>query len=252
MKNIKYIFPNALTLINLLLGCVAITVVFKAQNEYNAAWLIIFAAIADLLDGMVARLLNAKSAFGAQLDSLADMVSFGVAPALIIFNWFNLILIEMSTGSNFDLTSAGFPQNIVLLCSLFFAAAAGLRLAKFNTTPQSDHTFKGLTTTAAGLIIASLWLLINTENEFVRSIILNIYFALFLLAVLIMLMLSNIPMLSLKFHGISLKNNFDRYIIIVISSLLILFFRVEGIFFSLAFYVLFSLLINFLRKRETA
>ena len=87
MKNVKLIVPNTLTLLNLLTGCIAIIIAFKGKNEYNAAWLILLASVFDFLDGLTARALDAKSEFGKQLDSLADIVSFGVAPSIILFNF---------------------------------------------------------------------------------------------------------------------------------------------------------------------
>ncbi|MGD2035465.1 MAG: CDP-alcohol phosphatidyltransferase family protein [Bacteroidales bacterium] len=242
MKNVKFIFPNTLTLFNLISGCGAIIVAFKGKNEYNAALLILLAAVFDFLDGLVARALNARSEFGKQLDSLADIVSFGVAPSVLLFNWFYLVLIELSADSTFELISANFSQNLILFCSLLFAASASVRLARFNIMADQGRHFKGLPTPAAALIIAALWLMLgSTENKAVKDLILNIYFVFGVLIVLIFLMLSKIRMLSLKFKGISFKTNLFQYILVVASVILIIRFRVTGILFSLVFYVFLSL-----------
>ncbi len=253
MKNSRYIVPNALTLVNLFLGSFAIIIAFKGQNEYNAAWLIMLAAFFDLLDGWAARLLNARSEFGKQLDSLADMVSFGIAPAILLFNWLYMALTKLSELSTFEMISASLGQNIVLLCSLLYALAAAIRLARFNISEDSGRAFKGLPTPAAALIISAIWLLINSESELIQPVILNIYFVLSFIVVIIFLMLSNIRMLSLKFDGGSLSKNIFQYLILAAALILIVFFRIEGILFALIFYLIVSFITSAISsKRDSA
>jgi CDP-diacylglycerol---serine O-phosphatidyltransferase len=248
MKNIKFIFPNAITLINLALGCAAITVVLIGSNEYMAAWLIILAAVCDLFDGWVARLLDARSEFGVQLDSLADMVSFGVAPSIIFFKWFILILTNLSRFSTFELASSTFFEKLLLFSAFMFALAAAVRLARFNISPSEGQLFKGLTTTAAALIVSSLWIIIDSpESQIVRPILLNMYFVISVLIILIVLMLSNVKMLSLKFKGASFDNNTWQYVLLGTSALLIIVFKLEGIFFALLFYLILSLVLSMIR-----
>ncbi len=252
MKNVKYIFPNTLTLLNLLTGCAAIVIAFKGKNEYNAAWLILLAAVFDLLDGLTARALKAKSEFGKQLDSLADIVSFGVAPSIILFNWLYLVLIESSADSTFELISANFVQSLILFCSLLFAASAAIRLARFNISQNEGNLFCGLPAPAGALIIAAFWLLIgSTENKAVKDLMLNIYFVFGVLIVVMFLMLSRIKMMSLKFSGLSFRKNILQYILILVSIVLIIQFRVEGILFSLVFYILLSLISIPMTKTNT-
>jgi CDP-diacylglycerol--serine O-phosphatidyltransferase len=253
MKYNRSIFPNAITLINLLLGCSAITVAFVG-NEYNAAWLIMLAAVCDLFDGWIARALNARTELGVQLDSLADMVSFGVAPSIILFKWLILVLTNSSEFSTFELISSSLGQKIVLLCSFLFAAAAAVRLARFNIRPSLGQLFNGLTTTAAALIISSLWLIFSLDSDFseiLRPLLLNIYFVLALIIVLVLLMLSDLKMLSLKFKGVSLKENLWQYILLIGSALFIAIFRIEGIFLSLVFYIVLSMISAYARPKET-
>lgn len=243
MKNIKFVFPNTLTLLNLLTGCLAIIIAFKGKNEFNAAWLILLAAIFDFFDGLVARVLDAKSEFGKQLDSLADIVSFGVAPSIILFNWLHLVLIESSTDSTFELISANFAQSLILLCSLVFVASAAIRLARFNIDVSENNLFKGLPSPAAALVIAALWMILGgTENKVVKDLMLNIYFVFGVLVVLAILMLSRIKMLSMKFIGISFTRNILQYILLLVSILLIIQFKVAGLLFALIFYILLSLI----------
>jgi CDP-diacylglycerol--serine O-phosphatidyltransferase len=250
MKNIRYIFPNALTSINLLLGCAAIVTVFRGVNEYNAGWLIFLAAFFDFLDGFVAKILNAKSAFGVQLDSLADVVSFGVAPSIILFNWIILILTKLSDQSTFEMVSTSFTQDILLFCSMLFVVASAIRLARFNVSETGQSSFNGLPTPAAAMIVASLWLILgSTENESVRALILNMYFVLALIAVLVIWMISPIRMLSLKLEGYSINKNLLQYILIFTGAILIILFRVEGILFTLVLYLILSMVTGL---RETS
>jgi len=244
MKNTRFLLPNALTLLNLLLGCVAIIIVFRGQNEYHASWFIFIAAVIDFLDGWVARLLNAKSGFGLQLDSLADVVSFGVAPSIILFNWFDMILTKMSKEGTYNWVSASFVQNLILLSALLFAGGAAIRLARFNSNENEDHYFRGLPTPAAALVIASFWLIINTVNTWIGPLIWNLYFVAAVLLILVILMVSNLKMLNLKFTGFRLKNNFFRYLVILCSIVLIAVFRVEGIIYAVLVYILVSLFVR--------
>lgn len=252
MKNSKYILPNGLTLVNLFLGSVAIIIAFKGENEYNAAWLIMLAAFFDLFDGWTARLLNAQSEFGKQLDSLADMVSFGVAPGILLFNWLYMSLTKLSKLSTFEMISASPGQNIILLSSIIYILAAALRLAKFNISHNKGRDFIGLPTPAAALIIAVIWLLINSESGLIQPLILNIYFVLSFIAVVVFLMLSNIRMLSLKFDGFSFSKNIFQYLLLVIAIVLILVFRIEGILFTLIIYLIISFVTGAVSTKKNA
>ena len=241
MKNIKYFFPNALTLLNLLLGCIAIIVVFRGKNEYHAAWFIFMAAGVDFLDGFAARALNAKSDFGAQLDSLADVVSFGVAPSILIFNWLDMVLTKLSEHGTYFWISANFTQNLIILSSLLFVVGAAIRLARFNVSKFEDNDFRGLPTPAAALIIASFWLIINSETKWLSSLIWNMYFVFAVLILLVFLMVSRIRMISLKFEGIGIRANLFRYIVLLVGVILFILFGLEGILYAVLFYLILSL-----------
>jgi len=252
MKSIKYFFPNGLTLINLFLGFAAIITAFRGNNEYIAGWLIILAALFDLLDGFVARALNAKSEFGIQLDSLADVVSFGVAPSVILFNWIILVLTKLSDQSTFEMVSATLSQDILLFSSILFVAGAAIRLARFNASDAGKNGFRGLPTPAAAMVVASIWLILgSTESEAVRALVLNLYFVLALILILSFLMVSTIPMISLKFNGYSVNENFIQYTLIAAALILIVIFRVEGILFSLLLYLILSLINGFIKPARS-
>jgi CDP-diacylglycerol--serine O-phosphatidyltransferase len=242
MKNVKYIFPNLITLFNLISGCLAIIIVFIGENEYHAAWFIFIAAVFDFFDGFVARALNAKSDFGAQLDSLADIVSFGVAPGIILVKWLILILTNISVGSNFEINSASSWQLLVLFTSMLYVVGGAIRLARFNISPKDKPEFRGLPIPAAALMVASLWLLFATNHSpSVQRLLLNIYVVLALIIVLTMLMVSNIPMLSLKFRGYQFVDNFYQYLILVLGGCFLILFGIKGVFLGLAAYILISL-----------
>lgn len=251
MKSIRYAIPSILTLVNLVLGIAAIIIVFRGSNEYMAAWLIFMAAFFDLLDGLAARLLNAKTDFGKELDSLADMVSFGIAPSIIFFQWLNIVLTRLSPESTFQFHSAGFFQVLLLLGALLFAVFAAIRLARFNSSQADQRGFIGLPSPAAALIVATLWLLLEgTESEGGLLVLLNIYFVYGVILVLCFLMISNIKMLSLKFKGADITANLFQYIILSVGLVLIIGFGREGILYSLLAYILFSFILNFFPSKN--
>ena len=130
--------------------------------------------------------------------------------------------------------------------------AAGYRLARFNITSDGSRVFKGLPVPAAALMVSAVWLLWGSteQSEKVIPLFLNIYFVYGFLAVMVILMVSKIRMLSLKFAGFSLSENINQYIIIVVSILLLIFFRTDGILYSLVFYLLYSLVMNFFPSTE--
>ena len=167
---IKHI-PNSITCCNLLSGCISI--LLMCNGCALAAGIMIFvAAIFDFFDGFAARLLKAYSPLGAQLDSLSDVVSFGVAPAFIIYHYLNNA-VETSSILNFEI--AGF--NIVPMAAFFLAVFAELRLAKFNIDDRQTTSFIGLPTPAMGLFVASLPFALKNESlTFVGNLMSNPYF----------------------------------------------------------------------------
>lgn len=229
--------PNIITLFNMLSGILSIYCVMIGYYEL-AAWMIFAAAFFDFIDGFAARLLKAKSEIGGQLDSLADVVSFGVAPGFIMFHMLNI--------------SHGQPgntaENISLLPFLAFIIPAfgALRLAKFNVDPGDPSVFKGLPIPAMGILVASLPLIrtyLYQERGLFYMIITNNYFLLTVAVFGSLLMVSNFPMFSLKFNGLGLKENMIKYIFLGISLLLIIFLQVIAIPFIILLYLFISLVI---------
>src|SRR2546423_7381579 len=229
MKNI----PNLFTLLNLFFGCLAI--IFILQNGISISyseegaqlidmpekiWLgslcIGIAGVVDFLDGFLARLFKANSLLGKQLDSLADVVSFGVAPGMIIYQFLRMSFMKEENGIE---VSIGW-----LLPALIVPCAAAWRLAKFNLDEKQQYGFKGMPTPAVGLLIASFPLIYwYGNNETVDRLLLNKWFLYGLVLILSYLMISNLPLMSLKFTDFSLKNMLSKIILLIISLLLIIF-----------------------------
>lgn len=248
MKNI----PNLFTLLNLVFGCIAIVfilqngimIIANAEGEqllympekiWMASLFIGLAAVVDFLDGFVARFFNASSEMGKQLDSLADLVSFGVAPGLIIYQFLRL---------SFAQEPDGLDKSIIwLLPSLVIPCAAAWRLARFNLDTSQSLSFKGLPVPAVGIFVASLPLIYwNVNEQWVRDILLNKWFLFGLVALLSYLMVSTIPLMSLKFKNFGWKDNMPKYLLVAISIAAILIFTWLSVPVIILAYVLLSLL----------
>ena len=248
MKNI----PNLFTLLNLVFGCIAI--VFVLQNGlivftndqgsqlldipekiWMASLFIGLAALVDFLDGFVARLFKATSEMGKQLDSLADIVSFGVAPGIILFQFLRLSYAQEEGGMEVSI--------FWLAIAFLIPAAAAYRLAKFNLDTEQQYSFKGVPTPAVGLLIASLPLIYWNVNEaWVLKLLLNKWFLYGLIIFLSYLMISSLPIMSLKFKGLSLKNNLAKYLLLVIAVISIIALKWLAVPVIFIAYVLVSLL----------
>jgi CDP-diacylglycerol--serine O-phosphatidyltransferase len=246
MKNI----PNIFTLLNLCMGFIAIVLILQTNesiiNMQGGEWKIYFpesiawasaflllAAVVDFLDGFVARLFKATSEMGKQLDSLADVVSFGVAPGLILYQ---LLRISMAAEPMGLETSSSW-----LLPAMFFPMAAAWRLARFNLDTTHKNHFEGVPTPAAGLLIASFPLLMLYNPYNIQLILTNKWTLYFICIIMPWLMVSKLPLMNLKFKQFSFKENKPRYLLLIISAVLIIFLgwlSVIGIFIT---YILLSL-----------
>lgn len=246
--------PNLFTLLNLFLGCIAI--VFALQTEsisifvgedlsthYNipekisiASFFIFAAAVVDFLDGFVARLLNATSEMGKQLDSLSDVVSFGAAPAVIMYQLLRISFIKEENG-----LEASF---LWLLPAFILACAGAYRLARFNIDTEQGYGFKGVPIPAAGLLIASFPLILHYGNSLinVNDWLTNKWVLYGIIAVVSWLMVSKLPLMALKFKDYSVKNNLPKYILVVlaiVAALLLKWLAVPVVFVA---YIILSLL----------
>lgn len=244
MNKIRFVIPNTLTVLNLLCGTAAIISLFEAQPEkpFLPVLLLLCAAIFDVFDGLSAKLLKATSEFGKQLDSLSDLVSFGIAPAIMIYKLLIMAFVYNSDTASFLIENASLSERMVLYSSLLIAVFAALRLARFNISEASSE-FIGLPVPASALVVISVWVGFHiTESELLREMILNIYILLSLVILLCYLMVSNITMLSLKFKGFSFKANLWRYVLIAGAFLIFFILRINALFFIMLYYILLSVI----------
>ncbi|MFW6222302.1 MAG: CDP-diacylglycerol--serine O-phosphatidyltransferase [Bacteroidota bacterium] len=221
--------PNFLTLLNLTCGYIAILYVFNDQLQI-AFWIIILAAIFDFLDGFAARALNMSTKTGEILDSLADMVSFGIVPASVAFNLLNKTF-ESQTG-----------HLLFIIISSFIAIFSCLRLAKFHTYVHQKNDFLGLPTPANALFFVSLGYISQMpENNIMQSLV-EPYCLIPLIIGFSMLMISNLPMFSLKMKNLSFTNNAIQYIFLFIALILLIIFKVQSIPMIIILYILLSVM----------
>ena len=222
--------PNFITCLNLACGCVAIA--FAFGSLYIAAYFIAAAAIFDFLDGMFARWLNVKSEIGKQLDSLSDIVSFGVAPAFIIGLMILSSVKEGIESSNFYYIYQTLPF-IAVLIPIFSA----LRLARFNIDESQSHSFRGLPTPANGLFLASFPFLVDLFPE-----LMNPWILIGVIIIFSFLLVSPLRMFALKFKNFSWKENMLRYFFLGISLLLLIFLQYTAVPLIIIFYILLSII----------
>ena len=223
----KQHIPNTVTCLNLFSGCLGIVFAFNGELHY-ATYAILISAVLDFLDGMLARWLKAYSEIGKQLDSLADMVSFGVLPSVIIYQIF---LLSPQTA----------PYSSFLNYSAFLIAVfSGLRLAKFNIDTRQTENFIGLPTPANSLLIASFPIIMEQNNSFFMNYIMNPYFLFIFSLGMGLLLVSEIPLISLKFKSLKFSDNLLRYTLIGSSLILLLLFQFAAIPIILCLYFLIS------------
>jgi CDP-diacylglycerol--serine O-phosphatidyltransferase len=239
MKLYKHI-PNFITLMNLTMGVIAIYLSIEgAETELvYAAFFVFGAAVFDFFDGFTARLLNAKSDIGLQLDSLSDMVSFGVAPGFILYK-----MILLSHGNP---AGAIEGHNYTAFFAILIPWGAALRLAKFNIDETQQSGFKGLPTPAMAFFIASLPVIrqnLYNERGMMYMFFTNAYFLLIVAVAGFFLMTSSFPMFALKFKSYKWKDNEVKYIFLIISIVLILMYQVLSIPFIIITYIFLSLVV---------
>ncbi len=229
----KYI-PSIITSLSILAGCIGLVAAFN--NILVIASLLIFAAsVLDFLDGFAARLLNAQSEFGKQLDSLADLISFGVLPAVIIYK-----LITYDTNGPVIIVN---HTSLIPFIAFFITIFSALRLAKFNIDEKQAESFLGLPTPASAILIASFPLIIKfSEIETIINILTNFYFLVSIPIIISFLLISNIPLFSLKFKSFAFNKNKTRYIFLFISLILIVFLQFIAIPLIIFTYIILSII----------
>ena len=243
MKIKLFTLPNILTLANLACGCMAVVYALGWFDPKVFFWLIAAAAAFDFLDGMAARLTGQYSEVGKQLDSLADVVSFGVAPSAMLFT-----LWQLSSPAWHNLMSAE-AHNVLGVIVFTVALFSALRLAKFNVDETQKEEFTGLPTPAAGLAIAALPVLCPdlswTGGAVPREALLAVA------AVVSWLLISPLRMFSLKFKSWGWRENRLRYTFLASSAVLIAVFGIGGIACAVALYIVMSAVRHLAGMRQT-
>ena len=242
--------PNLFTLLNLVFGCIAIIFILQTGEtlvtQDEGAWVaqlpekiwwgsicIGIAAIIDFLDGFVARLFKAESAMGKELDSLADIVSFGVAPGMIFYQLLRISYIGEASG--LDTTTWA------LVPALLFPCAGAYRLARFNTDANQQFGFRGVPIPAAGLVVASLPMILLYNYFGLASILLNKWLLYIIIIILSYLMISNLSLMALKFKDFRVRNNLSKIILIVLSIVAAIFLQWLAVPVIFVLYIILSL-----------
>ena len=219
--------PNFFTLLNLIFGCIAIVFILQTGETIvimddggstqvtlpeKISWgaLFIFAAaVVDFLDGFLARMLKAQSAMGEQLDSLSDIVSFGVAPGMILYQLLRISYAQEENGLDVSIAA--------LLPAFFFTCAAAWRLAKFNISTTQTYHFEGTPSPAAGLVVASLPLIIFYDPFNIAPLFINKWLLYGIILLLGYLMVSKVPFMALKFKDYTFGNNRLKYLLVILG-----------------------------------
>ncbi len=242
--------PNIFTLINLLFGCIAIVLILQTgetivvldqmgvahvdlpEKIWMGSLFIFGAAIIDFFDGFLARMLKANSEKGKQLDSLCDVVSFGVAPGMILFQLLRIGFAQLDNGLDISMTFQ--------IPAFIFSAAVAWRLAKFNISTNQTYSFRGVPSPAAGLLIASFPLIIWHQELGLQSLFINTWFLYAVIVITSYLMVSNHSFIAFKFTDYSFKNNAGKYLLLVLSVLAMVFLGWLSVPAIFILYIIFS------------
>lgn len=236
--------PNIITSLNLLCGCVAI--MFAVSGDLVSASFFAFAGIfLDFFDGLAARVLNAQSQVGLQLDSLADVVTSGVLPGIVMVQ----LLSEALTGTSLDITAIFSStsnntsiESYLPFTGLLIAVASGYRLAKFNVDTRQTTSFIGLPVPANTLLILSLPLILSFQaSQQITEVILTPWFLIIITLVSCVLLNAEIPLFGLKFKTWNFKDNAVRYLFLIASILLLVVLKFIAIPIIIFLYILVSL-----------
>jgi len=263
-SSIKRQIPNIITSLNLLAGVIAVMLAVS-DRLVEAAIFVLIGIFFDFFDGFLARLFKVQSEFGIQLDSLADMVTSGVVPGIVMFqlfmrsihkDWTDGLSCEignwMTLEDTASMTLAGLKIHPLPFIGLLLTVTAAYRLAKFNIDDRQSIYFIGLPTPAMALFVLSLpVILLYSDMTFLKELITNQYFLIVTTLVLSVLMNVNIPLFSLKFKNLSFKNNAIELIFMLLSIVLLILLQFVAIPFIILLYVFLSIIKNSFQKAYT-
>lgn len=234
--------PNFVTLLNVLCGSIA--VLFAVNGHMTAtAFFVILGIFFDFFDGLLARKLKVQSELGLQLDSLADMITSGLVPGIVMFHLLSLTVDDFSLVEH-SVYLTEFFSDIELLpfVGLIITLASAYRLATFNISTNQSDSFIGLPTPANTLLIISFPLIMEHQNnDMMNTIILNPWFLIGVTLLSSFLLNSKIKLIALKFKNWSFKDNAARYLLIILALILLIIFKFAGIPLIIILYILMSL-----------
>ncbi len=237
--------PNIITLCNLAVGVLAVLMALENQVLF-ASWLILLAALLDFLDGFLARALNAVTLIGKQLDSFADLVSFGMAPTAIVYK-----LMEFSIRGDIfygGIQDTSLPERLLLFSPIMLVLFAAMRLAEFNVRNESAR-FYGMPTPAAAIYFAGGCIfLVNNMGTLYGNFILQPLVLLANIVIISLLMIIRIPMFSLKFPDFRWKGNEIRYFFLAVSCILLIILQEIALPVIILLYLLLSIIVSLTRN----
>lgn len=245
--------PNLFTLLNLVFGSIAIILILQPGENITsvdqgtliinlpekiayASFFIFAAGIVDFLDGFLARLMKASSEMGKQLDSLSDVVTFGVAPAMIMYQLLRMSYLKEESALDTSI--------LLLLPALLIACCSAWRLAKFNIDTRQTTSFRGVPTPITAMLVAALPLVIWYNQWNLPGIILNRWVLYAITIIISYLMVTDIPIMGLKFKDFSFKNNKPKFILVILAVVLAIVFQWAAIPLIYLAYVALSLLLR--------
>lgn len=247
---IKKHIPNTITLGNLFCGCLALISAFEGDLVW-AAYFVGMSLVLDFFDGFTARMLKVSSAIGKDLDSLADMVTFGVVPGIVMFK-----LLQGNLNSAFVIDSGWnttmYPLSGVSYFGLIITIFSGIRLAKFNNDTRQSDSFIGLPTPANTMVICSLPLILHFQPELIviTSLINNIWFLCILSLIMSLLLVAEIPLFALKFKNFSWSSNKLVYLFLTVSVILMIALKFLAVPLIILLYILLSIVNNIFLKKK--
>lgn len=238
LKRFFLFVPNTITSFNAICGALSIIYAFESHLVLSGVF-ILLAAVFDFFDGMSARLLKAYSPMGKELDSLADAISFGLAPAIIAHTLVRQQIIGDTSLANVEL------QNLILIfLPLLIVVFSILRLAKFNIDERQTDSFIGLATPANAMVWAAIpFILQSKSNTLAITLIQNPWFILILALIMSLLLVTELPMFSLKFKNLSFTDNKVRFLFLLISICLLITLKFTAIPLIIFVYILISILL---------
>lgn len=241
--NLKKHIPNLFTLGNLFCGTLATMAAVERYYE-AAALLVVIGIVFDFFDGFLARILKVQGELGKQLDSLADMVTSGVVPGILMFRFYEDTIQHGDT----ELSSMGISM---AFSAFILTLAAGYRLAKFNIDTRQSESFIGLPTPAMSLFVISLPIIYEyTTIEFAKNLVFNNYFLVSVSLILSFLMNANLPLFSLKFKSFGFKENIVKYIFLLASLVMIATLQYLSVPLIIILYVVLSIVNNMIKKKN--